>query len=135
MLELTTYYYLAAKHSGKFLTVSENGGQIVQNEIHLPKNQIWLFIPANNIECYYIINKGTGECLAETGDQIALSKISGGDPQIWKVKHLDNGLFLIQNKEDQCLCVDGKKTGNGASIMLWRYHRGEHQHWNLLKPA
>ena len=55
------YYLLAAKHSGKFLTIIDNG-DVVQEEIFDLNKQMWKFIPVQG-NSFNLVLVGNERCL------------------------------------------------------------------------
>ncbi|MDG4551654.1 MAG: RICIN domain-containing protein [Candidatus Contendobacter sp.] len=131
-MKVCSYYYLMAKHSGKFITITGGGSTVVQHEIYDLINQIWLFIPSNDIEWYFIISKGTGKCLTYTPNGLSMLNIDGNDSQKWRFEDLMDGFFLILNKSHGCLDVCGERKSNNVEVITYRPHRGDNQRWKLL---
>lgn len=133
------YYLLAAKHSGKFLTIIDNG-DVVQEEIFDLNKQMWKFIPVQG-NSFNLVLVGNERCLQKrinTQPELEISAITGNCNQKWEVIPAENGeYFYIRNENDgefKYLNISGALKGSGAAAIVWKEsgNKYDNQKWKLL---
>ena len=138
--ELSGYYKISAKHSGRFMDVSgvsqEDGAYIHQWNWWDSDNQKWYLQSLGN--GYYKINaKHSGKCLDATGGNtnggdIVQWPCHGGDNQIFKIIDAGGGYYNIKAKySGQCLDVYNASQDDGAKFIQWPCHGGDNQKFSI----
>ena len=139
-------YLVAARHSGKCMTVAEgslNNGSNVQQSSCNPTatEQQWQFVYSGS-GYYKIVNRNSGKLLdvsgISTADGANLQQWDdlGGANQQWQpVLQSDGAYQLVAKHSSKCADVYGGPTDEGALLKQHGCHSGANQRFNLLPVA
>ncbi len=132
------YYQLIARHSGKAVDVVaasyDDGARVIQYTPHSNGNQQWSFESAGD-SYYWIKARHSGKALSINQSDNSLAEQAdyrGSDSQQWRIEPADGGYYRISNKANgHALDVEGAFTRDGAALLIWSFHGGHNQHWQL----
>lgn len=106
--------------------------QLVQFRCKGTKNQSVVFEdePGGNVRIKF---EHSGKYLDNDPNNLIAVQYSRADVaghQIWHMKKLENGAFVIESLADgRVLDVEGISTEEGARIILWKWNGGPNQQW------
>jgi hypothetical protein len=137
-------YQLAARHSGKGLTVAgngtANGTNVEQNTIadpNIANSQNWTFNPLGSGQ-YQVLGSFSGRALdvlnvsTANGANVILWEYWGGNGQKYVPSATDSGFFrLTPVHSGKCVDVSGASTADGANVFQWQYLGGTNQQWKF----
>ncbi|MEU7751861.1 alpha-galactosidase [Micromonospora sp. NPDC049171] len=136
-----TTYTVAARHSGKFLDVSNastaDGANVVQWAANGQANQRWRIQDAGG-GYSTVTSASSGKCLdvyggtSATGDGVRVIQwaCNGGTNQQWRVEDLGTGYVrFVARHSGKCLDVLNSATADGAQVGQWACGTGTNQQW------
>lgn len=113
------YYKIISKNSYKCIEVAENdtasaGTPIIQNDYKGKDNQLFSFKNLDNKDCWFILNKKSGNPIEIAG----ISTDNGAIVRQWNFTGEKNQQFRIVKYPD-CLCLYKDSLPNSAIAFLW----------------
>lgn len=144
-VDLSKYYYIISKQSGKCLDVgawhTDNGTQVHLWLLHGGNNQKWRF-SSTEAGYFQIVSKLGNICLdvdtshdsgKTDGAKIHMWDLHPGHNQQWSLVPVENGYYHIRARHSgKCIDVEGGKDVDGTRIQQWGCHSGNNQKWRLV---
>ncbi|RYD21507.1 MAG: hypothetical protein EOP88_11150 [Verrucomicrobiaceae bacterium] len=138
-------YQVTARHSGKAMTVynngTANGTNVEQNTLSGSDSQNWT-IDALGSGQYRFLGSFSGRALdvynvsTANGANINLWDYWGGNGQKYTFTPTDSGFFrLTPVHSGKAVDVAGISTADGANIHQWQYLAGANQQWKLTASS
>jgi hypothetical protein len=141
-------YQLTARHSGKAMTVLNNGTanatNIEQNTIADPNiadKQNWS-VTALGSGQYSVIGAFSGRAAdvygisTANGANICLWDYWGGNNQKYTLGATDSGFFrLTPVHSGKAIDVNAASTADGANVIQWQYTGGQNQQWTFAAAS
>lgn len=116
--------YASEKDSAKAILYSRNSGN----------NQKFSFIRFND-KYYHIIAKHSNKALQPLDNTpespVIQNSLNGSEKQLWELIFVQNGSYLIRNKNGLYLDVFQNKQKNETPIIMWKYNGGKNQIWHI----
>ncbi len=132
-------YQLTARHSGKALTVfnngTTNGTNVEQNTLAGTDNQKWAVTSLGSGQ-YKLLGGFSGRAL----DVAGVSTADGANIHIWDYLNGNNQKFTFTGTDSnffrltpvhsgKSVAVGGASTADGANVLQWSYYGGQEQQW------
>ncbi|MBN1190315.1 MAG: RICIN domain-containing protein, partial [Dehalococcoidales bacterium] len=136
-----TFYEIAARHSGKALSVSDSSlaedARIIQYSYQSGENQQWDLEPVGG-DWFRIAARHSGMCIEVPGNSqedgvnvLQHSSRSIPDNQLWKLERNGDYYRIINKKSGLYLDVEGNSTGMDRAIVQDIYEELDNQLWRL----
>ncbi len=140
-LDQTAWYRIAAKTSGKVITVEEaameNGAFLCLTEENGADHQLWSLIPVGENQ-YKLVNKATGKALdvmqlgTENGTLLHQWDDVDAESQKWTLEQRENSVSIHSVLSGKCIdVVEMAADAEGAHLQLWDDVDGDNQKWVL----
>lgn len=134
-------YQFTARHSGKALTVynngTANGADVEQRALAGSDSQNWTVNSLGSGQ-YQILGTFSGRAL----DIYAGSTANGANVNLWDYLNGNNQKYTFTDAgsgfyrftpvhSGKCIAVGGASTADGASVIQWSYYGGTEQQWKF----
>ena len=141
-------YQLSARHSGKAMTVfnngTANGTNVEQNTIadaNIADKQNWTVSSLGSGQ-YQVLGTFSGRTLdvagisTANGANIHLWDYWGGNNQKFTIAGTDSNFFRFTPVHSgKCVDVSGASTADGANVFQWQYNGATNQQWKLTAAS